>query len=105
MTFYIEYSVPAEGEQGARIPLTEQNPVGAVPVAEPGIPVVRTSELPARSAVTGTDADGAKAAAEEILAHSKTKEARLFEDEEGRLESGSGKLISVFRDGEGWSDH
>lgn len=65
---------------------------------------VRISQLPARSAVAGADLMGAKAAAEEIVQHGKAKEARLFEDEDGSLDSGSGVLVSVFSEGTGWSD-
>jgi hypothetical protein len=104
MTFYIEYSVPAEGQEGAQIPLNEQEPGYTIPVIETQVAAVRVSQLPARSAVTGADLEGAKAAAEEILSHSKATEARLFEDEDGSLDFGSGKLTSVFSEGEGWSD-
>lgn len=104
MTFYIEYSVPAEGQEGARIPLNDQEPGYTVPVAETEAAAVRVSQLPARTSVAGADLEGAKAAAEEIINHSKAKEARLFEDEDGSLESGSGELVSVFSEGTGWSD-
>lgn len=104
MTFYIEYTVPAEGQEGARIPLNEEEPGYTIPVAENEAAAIRVSQLPARSAVAGTDLGGAKAAAEEVISHSKAKEARLFEDEEGSLEAGSGRLVSVFSEGQGWSD-
>src|SRR4051794_6389857 len=104
MTFYIEYSVPTERQEGAEIPVSEQESGYTVPLTETDAPVVRANQLPARSSVTGADLDGAKTAAELVLSHSKAKEAKLFEDEEGRLESGSGKLTSVFDEGEGWTD-
>ena len=104
MTFYIEYTVPAEGQEGARIPLNEQESGYTIPVSETAAEAVRVDQLPARSSVAGADLEGAKAAAEAIVNHSKANEARLFEDEEGSLEAGSGKLVSVFSAGKGWSD-
>jgi hypothetical protein len=104
MTFYIEYSVPAEGQEGARIPLNEQESGYTIPVSEVEAGAVRVSQLPARSSVAGADLQSAKAAAEQIVNHSKAKEAQLFEDEEGSLDSGSGKLVAVFSEGKGWSD-
>jgi hypothetical protein len=104
MTFFIEYSVPAEGQEGARIPLNDQESGYTIPVVETEAAAVRVSQLPARSSVAGADLQSAKAAAEEIVNHSKAKEARLFEDEEGSLDSGSGKLVAVFSEGKGWSD-
>lgn len=104
MTFYIEYSVPAEGQEGARIPLNEQEPGYTVPVTETEAAAVRVSQLPARSAVAGADLEGAKAAAEAVVSHSKATEAWLFDDEDDSLEAGSGILVSVYNAGKGWSD-
>jgi hypothetical protein len=104
MTYYIEYTVPAEGG-AADLPLNEKESGGTVPLTElAATEHVRTDALPARSAVLGATLEEAKQAAEQVISHSSAAQADLYDDPSDSLEAGRGQLVASYEEGAGWSD-
>ena len=104
MTYYIEYTVPAEGGD-ADLPINEQESGATVPLTEVATTEhVHASELPARSAVAASTLEEAKNAAEQVISHSRASRADLYEDSTDSLEAGSGRLVARYTEGEGWRE-
>lgn len=105
MAYYLEYSIPApRNDAEFTFPVSDEHSGVTVPLTETDAPVVAAPELPARSAVTGATLAEAKAAAEEVIGHSRAAELLLYEDPSDSLEAGSGTLISRYTEGSGWTD-
>lgn len=103
MTFYIEYSVPAEGGD-ADLPVNDAEPGDTVRLTQVPAEHIHTAELPVRSAVYGASLAEAKEAAEEVISHSRATRAELYDDETDSLDAGSGRLVARYSEGGGWSN-
>ena len=103
MTYYIEYSVPAEGGD-ADLPVNDAEPGATVPLTQVPAEHVHVAELPVRSAIAGASLAEAKEAAESVISHSRATRAELYDDEADSLDAGSGRLVARYSDDGGWSD-
>lgn len=104
MTYFLEYTVPADDEGGdIAFPVNEQEDGYTVPLTEPGAEVVHSEKLPVRSSILGSSVAEAKAEAEEILRHSKAETGFLYDDPSGSTEAGSGELILEYGKS-GWEE-
>ena len=105
MAYFIEYTVPAAQEDAEyTIPASDQESGYTIPLGETGTERIHTDELPVRSSVLGASVAEAKAAAEEVLSHSRATRAQLFEDAENSTTAGSGTLLASYAEGSGWQD-
>lgn len=102
MSYYVEYTLPADAGEQFEIPVSEEKSGYTVPLSETDAPVISTEQLPVRSGVFGSTLEEAKTAAEEIISHSKAERALLYEDSADSNEIGAGKLVSQFAPETGW---
>ncbi|WP_309070746.1 hypothetical protein [Arthrobacter sp.] len=104
MAFYVEYTVSAAADEKFEMPVSDEESGYTVPLTETDAPVVTAGALPIRSGVFGSSAEEARKAAEEIIAHSKASEAKLYEDGDNSDQMGAGTLIASYAEGVGWTD-
>jgi hypothetical protein len=105
MAYYVEYIIgQPEDDDHYEIPVNDDEPGYTIPLTETDAEMVDVEQLSARSGVFGADLAEAKEAAEEIISHSKSTQAALYEDEANSTEQGSGTLLATFRQGRGWQE-
>src|SRR3954447_3009320 len=81
MSYYVEYLVPADPDEGNfEFPVSEEQRGYTVPLSETDADVVSADNLPVRTEVFGAALAEAKDAVASILSHSKADQARLFDD-------------------------
>lgn len=105
MTYFLEYTVPASADNAEfEFPHDEINAGVTIPLTETRAEIVRTSELPARTAIVGATTPEAKIEAEQLLLHSRADSGLLYDDPSSSLNTGVGTLVARFTEGEGWTD-
>jgi hypothetical protein len=103
MAYYVEYTVaPGPDQEPFEVPVSSTEPGYTVPLTETDAPTVSVPQLPVRSGVYGSNLAEAKAAAEELIAHSRATSAVLYEDADNSLEAGAGRLVASYDEGSGW---
>ena len=105
MTYFLEYTVPtASNDAEFEFPNDEINADITVPLKQTEANTVHAPELPARTGIIGATASEAKLEAEQLITHSRAREASLFFDPSNSLQSGVGTLVATFVEGRGWQD-
>ena len=105
MTYFLEYKVPPEHDGSEyEFPHDEIRTGTTVPLSETDAPIVHATELPARTGIIGATVPEAKLEAEQLITHSRAREALLYDDPTNSLQEGTGELVSTFEKGRGWTD-
>lgn len=105
MAYFVEYTIPdPEDDDHYEIPVNEKEPGYTVPLTETDAEIVDVEQLSARSGVFGASLEEAKKAAEEIITHSKSTKAALYEDPTNSTSQGDGKLVAKYTQTDGWQE-
>ncbi|WP_051298352.1 hypothetical protein [Arthrobacter castelli] len=89
MAYYVEYIIgQPEDDDHYEIPVNDKEPGYTIPLSETDAEVVDVEQLSARSGVFGANLAEAQLAAEEIIGHSKSTQAALYQDEPNSTERG-----------------
>jgi hypothetical protein len=103
MAYYVEYTVASGPDQEPfEVPVSSTESGYTVPLTETDAPTVSVSQLPVRSGVYGSSLAEAKAAAEDLIGHSRATSAVLYEDADNSLEAGAGRLVASYDERSGW---
>ncbi|GAB3526951.1 hypothetical protein [Arthrobacter monumenti] len=105
MAYYVEYTIPdPEDDDHYEIPVNEKESGYTVPLTETDAEIVDVEQLSARSGVFGASLEEAKEAAEEIITHSKSTKAALYEDPTNSTAQGDGELVAKYTQTGGWQE-
>jgi hypothetical protein len=105
MTYFLEYTIPAPPDKAEfEFPYDEIRTGTTIPLSETDAEIVHTPELPARTGIIGATVPEAKLEAEQLILHSRAREAFLYDDPSNSLREGTGILVATFTKGRGWQD-